>query len=80
MLLNQQGNIGGLVIALTILAAIRMSRDRADSERLDVSALQARQQESRVQGAELREKRRAFLEAERRAKEAAAAERMQQVH
>lgn len=40
---------------------------------------QARQQESRVQSRELREKRQAFLEAERRRKEEEAARRMQEV-
>ena len=41
--------------------------------------LQLRQSESRVQGVELRERRRAFLEAERERKEEEAARRLQEV-
>ena len=35
-----QSSVGGWVVALSLLAAIRMSREQTDAERLDVSALQ----------------------------------------
>jgi hypothetical protein len=44
-----QSTAGGWAIAAAVLLAIRLGRQRADAERLDVRALQARQQESRVQ-------------------------------
>jgi hypothetical protein len=37
------------VVALSLLIAVRQGREHADAARLDVRALQARQQESRVQ-------------------------------
>lgn len=40
---------GGWVVALSLLIAVRQGRAHADAARLDVRALQARQQESRVQ-------------------------------
>jgi hypothetical protein len=65
----------GWALALAILASVRAGRRAADAERFDAAALQSRQQESRVQGKELRERRRLFLEEERRIKEAEAAKR-----
>lgn len=40
---------GGWVVALSLLFAVRQGREHADAARLDVRALQARQQDSRVQ-------------------------------
>lgn len=40
---------GGWVLALSLLFAVRQGREQADAARLDVRALQARQQDSRVQ-------------------------------
>lgn len=40
---------GGWVVALSLLFAVRQGRQHADAARLDVRALQSRQQESRVQ-------------------------------
>ncbi|GBF91896.1 hypothetical protein Rsub_05001 [Raphidocelis subcapitata] len=68
----------GAALALAILASVRAGRRAADAARFDPSALQSRQQESRVQGRELRERRRAFLEEERRRKEAEAAKRLEE--
>ena len=70
--------VSGWVVALTILAAIRLGRDQADKDRLDIRSLQLRQEESRVQSAELREKRRAYLESERARKEQEALRSMQE--
>jgi hypothetical protein len=39
----------GWVVALSLLAAVRQGRAHADAARLDVRALQARQQDSRIQ-------------------------------
>lgn len=55
--------------------ASRQLEAQATEARLDFRSLQLRQQESRVQSAELRAKRRAFQEKERAAKEAEAAVR-----
>ncbi|GAX82526.1 hypothetical protein CEUSTIGMA_g9953.t1 [Chlamydomonas eustigma] len=71
-------HVGGWVVAIAFLIAIRFSREQADSERMDVSVLQLKQQESRVQSAELREKRRLFLESERKAKEEEATKKLAQ--
>jgi len=75
---SAESSVFGWVMSAAILAAIRLSRDAADAERMDLRALQARQAESRVQDAELRARRAAFLEAERQRKEAEAAQSMAQ--
>lgn len=43
------GSVGGWAAALLVLAAVRQGRVQADAERLDVRALQQRQQDSRMQ-------------------------------
>jgi hypothetical protein len=65
----------GWALALAFLVSVRAGRRSAAAERLDAAALQSRQQESRVQGRELREKRRQYLEQQRVLKEEEAAKR-----
>ncbi|KAG1677223.1 hypothetical protein FOA52_013421 [Chlamydomonas sp. UWO 241] len=71
-------SVTGWVVASALLLSIRLGRAQAEDERTDVRVLQAKEQESRVQGADLRAKRRAFLEAERLRKEREAVACMQQ--
>jgi hypothetical protein len=44
-----ESSAGGCVVAMSLLMAIRQGRSHADAARLDVRALQGRQQDSRVQ-------------------------------
>ncbi|GLI64415.1 hypothetical protein VaNZ11_007621 [Volvox africanus] len=67
---------GGWALAAALLLAIRMSRQEADAERLDLQALQALQTEGRQRDSELRARRNAFLEQERRRLEDEAARRV----
>ncbi|KAL6753530.1 hypothetical protein V8C86DRAFT_454119 [Haematococcus lacustris] len=67
--------VQGWVLALSLLLAVRLSRQQAEADRLDSRALKVRQGERRLQSQELRAKRAAFLEAERRRKEAEAADK-----
>ncbi|EFJ51899.1 hypothetical protein VOLCADRAFT_116364 [Volvox carteri f. nagariensis] len=69
-------SVGGWALAAALLLAIRMSRQRADEERLDLQALQDRQAEGRQLGTELRSRRKAYLEEERRRLEEEAAKRV----
>ncbi|GIL52216.1 hypothetical protein Vafri_7917 [Volvox africanus] len=67
---------GGWALAAALLLAIRMSRQEADAERMDLQALQALQTEGRQRDSELRARRKAFLEQERRRLEEEAARRV----